>query len=66
MCVMCNATVEDERQRANLCECVKILGGNPAVTDLNVFVEYEGSNATAEKFIELFSQYSEHAICTLS
>lgn len=65
MHVICTAMLDNEAQKANLCECVKILGGMPDVSGNTVCVEYDGGNTTAEKFVELFSQYPFHGISTL-
>lgn len=65
MLTICTALVEDERQRANLCECVEILGGKPIVTDDTVSVEIDAPQETADKFAELFVQYSVHGISTI-
>ena len=66
MRVICTALVENEMQKSNLCECVKILGGKPTISRDNVTVEYEGPTNIANKFVELFEQYAVHSIGTLS
>ena len=66
MRVICTAVVEDDRLKANLCECVGILGGKPNISGNTVCIEYEGSDSTAEKFVELFSQYPVHGISMIS
>lgn len=66
MRIICTAVVPDERQRENLCECVRILGGQPNVSGDTVCVEHEGSISTITKFAELFEQYAFHGISTLS
>lgn len=60
MRVRCEAYVENQLQRDNLCECVKILGGNPIVIKEQVIVEYEGENVG--KMVELFEHYVWHTI----
>ena len=50
------AVVKDERQRKNLCDCVGILGAKAEVNENTVCVDYEGSEETAEKLMELFKQ----------
>lgn len=62
MKIYCTAALDNEMQIMNLCQCIEILGGVPVVNKGNVSVDYEGSNATAEKFIELFEHYSRHGI----
>ena len=66
MRVICTANVKDDRQKANLCECIGILGGKPIVEGDTIGVEYEGPNATVEKFVELFCHYPIYGICTSS
>lgn len=65
MRIICSAVVEEDLQRKNLCECVKILGGKPDVSGNTVCVEYEGSTTAIAKFIELFDQFPFHGITTL-
>lgn len=60
MNVICTAVVEDERQRLNLCECVSILGIRPVVSGDTVCAEFTGAQSTADKLIELFSQFDVH------
>ena len=62
MILTCNATVDNDQQIANLCQCVQILGGMPRVIRNMVCVDYNGPKEKAEKFIELFEQYSRHGI----
>lgn len=62
MRVICSATIEDERQRENLCTCVNILGGAPSISGNTVRAEYSGLRTTADKYIELFSNYPSHEI----
>lgn len=64
MRVICAAVVENPQQRENLYQCIEILGGVPTVGNNTVCVEYEGENAKAEKFIELFEHYVRHEIRT--
>lgn len=65
MRLICTAMVEDERQRANLVECVKVLGCKPQISNDTICVEYEGSALPADKLIELFAQYPFHGISTI-
>ena len=62
--VVCHATVDDERKRENLCECINILGGVARINGNDVSVDYEGSNTL--KMVELFEQYFQHGIYTES
>lgn len=66
MRVVCTAIVENEAQKSNLCQCVKILGGEPNVSGNTVCVEHDGSVSTVSKFVELFEQYPVHGVSTLS
>ena len=66
MRIICTASVENEMQKSNLCECVEILGGKPTISGDTVTVEYEGPTNTANKFSELFEQYVTHGISILS
>ena len=60
MRVSCAAVVPDERQRDNLCQCVRILGAVPVVLGETVSVDYSG--LFAERVVELFSHYSTNQI----
>lgn len=62
MRVICTAGGLGKPSIENLCECVNILGGVPCVSGDTVCVEYEGETPKAEKFIELFEQYTCHGI----
>ena len=62
MMLSCNAVVDNDQQIANLCQCIEILGGMPRVRRNTVCVDYNGPKDKAEKFIELFEQYSRHGI----
>lgn len=62
MHVICTATIDDERLRDNLCDCVKILGGMPMVDGNTVRVEYLGDDLRASKMAELFEEYSNHEL----
>lgn len=65
MRLFCLATVPDKRQKANLVQCIQILGGNPqTITDAEVSLHFEGSSYQCQRFIELFDQYPEHGIWT--
>ena len=57
---VCSATVEDELQQKNLCECIRILGGNPVQHNDTISVQYEGEKV--ETMIELFGHYVNHSI----
>lgn len=63
MKVACSATVQEAMQLKNLCTCVRILGGVPIkVGKGTIEVTYEGTKEKVDKFIELFSHYTEHQI----
>ncbi|MBQ8984314.1 hypothetical protein IJ098_00445 [Candidatus Saccharibacteria bacterium] len=66
MHVICTAVVEDERQRENLCECVRILSCTPNVSGNTVCVEYDDKIAVAEALVDLFKHYPTHGISVLS
>lgn len=66
MHIICTAVIENDKQRENLCDCIRILGEKPDVSFDTVSVEYTGSQNTADKFAELFAQYPYHGICMLS
>ncbi len=66
MHILCTAVIENEQQRKNLCDCIKILGGVPDVSFDTVSVDFSGARDTADKFAELFAQYPHHGICMLS
>lgn len=65
MRVICSAVVEEDLQRKNLCECVKILGGQPEISGNTVSVEYEGPARSVSKFAGLFEQFPFHGVTTL-
>ena len=62
MLLTCHARLYDDSQIENLCQCVKILGGKPCVKGNDVSVTYDGSNITADKFVELFENYPVHGV----
>ena len=62
MLVTCTASLDNKLRVENLCQCINILGGKPCVDGYEVKVTYDGNDATAEKFIELFSHYPTHGI----
>ncbi len=64
MTVYCVANLDNKDQIDNLCECIKILGGEPIVRFGDVSVDYKGTKAQCEKFIELFEHYHRHGIYT--
>lgn len=66
MHVICTAMVDDDRSRQNLCECVKILGQRPQVSGKTVCVDYDGLNRTADKLVDVFSQFPCHEITVIS
>lgn len=66
MQMICVAVVDSDKQRANLCECVRIIGGVPKVDGKTVYVEYSGPEDTADKYKELFSQFPVNGITTIS
>lgn len=65
MHVICTAVIEEERQRANLSDCVEILGGESQISGNTVCVEYDGEKDVANKFVELFKQFPFHGISVL-
>ena len=62
MRVFCVATLDNQAQIDNLCECISIIGGDPKVCLCEVSVEFEGSKDKCELMIELFEQYTRHGI----
>ena len=62
MHVICTAVVENPLQRENLCQCINIVGGVPAISRETVCVDYTGNDQEAEKFVEIFEQYCRHEI----
>lgn len=60
MKVRCEAVLELKTQRDNLCQCIRILGGEPEVNGKTVSVEYEGE--AISMFESLFDQYQTHSI----
>ena len=62
MIIKCTAFLEHAKQRDNLCKCIKILGEVPVVNKEAVSVTLPRGDANADKFIELFEQYSWHDI----
>ena len=56
----CSATVENELQQKNLCDCIKILGGKPVQYGTTISVQYEGEKA--DTMIDLFSNFVDHSI----
>lgn len=63
--VICTAIVENDIQKSNLCECIKILGGKPQVSGNTVSVEFEGTANNISKFIDLFEQYPYYGFSTI-
>lgn len=66
MRIICTAVLDNDMQKDNLAQCVRILGGVPTVNRSTVCVEYDGSPSKAEKFIKLFEQFSRHEIKTIT
>lgn len=62
MHVICSATVENEQQRDNLFDCVKILGGVPTIEGDLVSVEYMGDDMRASRMVALFEEFSEYTL----
>lgn len=60
MKIRCEACTKDEAQQDNLCQCVRILGGEPNIAGDTVSVEYDGEKT--ETMIKLFETFSNHAI----
>lgn len=64
MKILCTVLVQDNMQKENLCECIRILGGQPTISGSVVCVEFDGKPSEAEKFIQLIEQYPRHSIVT--
>ena len=64
MLVYAVATIDNPKQRENLCECIEILGGKPNVAFSDVVLDFNGSKEQCDKFIELFEQFPRHGIYT--
>ena len=62
MRVFCVATLDNDQQIENLCECITIVGGKPEICFSDVTVEFEGSKEKCELMMELFEQYTRHGI----
>ena len=62
MRVFCVASLDNKVQIDTLCECIRIIGGDPQVCLGDVNVEFEGSKEKCELMIELFEQYTRHGI----
>lgn len=63
--IVCTAIVDNDVQKGNLCECIKILGGKPQVSGNTVSVEFEGTANNISKFIDLFEQYPYYGFSTI-
>lgn len=61
---ICSATVENELQQKNLCECIAILGGKPIQNGNTISVQYEGEKV--DTMIDLFGNYVDHSIQAFS
>lgn len=66
MKVICNATVGNDQQMDNLCECVKIVGADFYIKGNTVFAEFEGEQERGELLVDIFRQYPFHGISILS
>lgn len=58
------ATVRNKTQLDNLCECIRILGGDPKSSLNDVVVEFEGTEDECDIFTKLFEHYPDHGIYT--
>lgn len=56
------AIIENPDQRENLRQCINILGEAPCIHRDSVCVTLPSDDARAEKFIELFENYTRHKI----
>ena len=65
MKVVCTASIDEEKQRETLCECLKIFGVDVAMNKKTVCVEYDGDPAVCSALVELFEDYKNHGICVL-
>ena len=66
MKVICNATVPNDKQLLNLCECIKIIGADYYLKGDKVYAEYIGDQESAELLADLFRHYPLHGVSTLS
>lgn len=67
MRVTCNATVGEERQIDNLCQCIKLIeGADYYVKGATVYAEYDGPKERGDILVEIFRQYAFHGISVLS
>lgn len=56
------AIIENPDQRENLRHCINILGEIPCIHKDSVCVTLPRDDARAEKFVELFENYTRHKI----
>lgn len=66
MKVIGNATVGNEQQMLNLCECAKIVGADVYIKGNTVYAEFEGNDEQGELLADIFRQYPFHGISILS
>lgn len=57
--VRCEVTIDNEFLKQNICDCIRILGGEPVVIGDNVSVTVSENQ---DKMIELFEQFGDHSI----
>jgi hypothetical protein len=60
--VKCSATIDNKEQLENLCECIRIIGGEPKVNKNTVSVKVPYESEAATKLIMLFEHYWRHEI----
>ena len=61
--VHCEAEVQVEELRKNLCQCITIIGGKPIVNGDIVSVDYQGTKP--DKMIALFDHFPVHNITVM-
>lgn len=66
MRVLCNATVLDDQQKSNLCECLRVLQADYYTKGYKVFAEFEGSREKGELLVGLFQHFPFHGISVLT
>lgn len=60
--IRCGAFIENPEQRENLRKCLNILGVEPCIYKDAVCMSFPETDVRADKFIELFEQYTRHEI----
>ena len=65
MRVVCTASVDDEKQRDTLVECLKVFGVDVAMNKKTICIEYGGDPTVGSALVEVFEDYKNHGICIL-